>query len=146
MKKKIGHEVGSGNVVADISRHGADEHLIKAHLVFKIGRILKERGLKQIEAAELFGVKQPDVSNMLRGSFRQFSVERLMRFLVALGQDVEIVVKPHTGRREAAQLVPPRPAINVEQARAAAAEIRAMSKGVTLGGLTIKELIAEGQL
>jgi predicted XRE-type DNA-binding protein len=31
---------------------------------------------------------------MLRGEFRQFSVERLLRFLVALDQDVEIVVKP----------------------------------------------------
>lgn len=53
------------------------------------------RGLRQIKAAKLFGVKQPDVSRMLAGDFRQFSVERLMRFLVALGQEVEIVVKPH---------------------------------------------------
>jgi predicted XRE-type DNA-binding protein len=65
---------------------------------------MKKRALKQVEAAKLFGVKQPDVSKMLRGDFRQFSVERLMRFLVALGQDVEIVVKPHRGRREVAQL------------------------------------------
>jgi predicted XRE-type DNA-binding protein len=56
---------------------------------------MKERGLKQIEAAHLFGVRQPDVSKMLRGEFRQFSVERLLRFLVALDQDVEIVIKPH---------------------------------------------------
>jgi predicted XRE-type DNA-binding protein len=64
---------------------------------------MKERGLKQVEAAELFGVKRPDVSKMLRGDFRQFSVERLLRFLVALGQDVEIVVKPsHDTRRPAA--------------------------------------------
>jgi hypothetical protein len=41
---------------------------------------------------------------MLRGDFRQFSVERLLRFLVALGQDVEIVIKPHRGRRYGAQL------------------------------------------
>ena len=65
---------------------------------------MKARKLKQAEAAELFGVKQPDVSKMLRGDFRQFSVERLMRFLVALGQDVEIVVKPHAYSRKAAQL------------------------------------------
>jgi predicted XRE-type DNA-binding protein len=32
---------------------------------------------------------------MLRGEFRQFSVERLLRFLVRLDQDVEIVVRPH---------------------------------------------------
>lgn len=75
----------------------AEDHLLKAQLVLKIGRLMKERGLKQVEAAGLFGVKQPDVSKLLRGDFRQFSVERLLRFLVALGQDVEIVVKPHSG-------------------------------------------------
>jgi len=41
--------------------------------------------------ADLLGIRQPDVSKMLRGEFRQFSVERLLRFLVALNQDVEIV-------------------------------------------------------
>lgn len=101
MKKKVGYEIGSGNVFADIGLPNAEEHLIKARLVLKIDRILKARSLKQIEAARLLGVKQPDISNMLRGDFRQFSVERLMRFLVALGHDVEIVVKPHRGRREA---------------------------------------------
>ncbi len=48
--------------------------------------------------------------------------------------------------RAVARLVPPRPAIGVEQARAAAAGIRAMSEGVTLGSLKIKELVAEGRL
>jgi predicted XRE-type DNA-binding protein len=41
---------------------------------------------------------------MLRGEFRQFSVERLLRFLVALNQDVEIVVKPHGDRDNAPAL------------------------------------------
>src|SRR6266849_9539840 len=82
----------------------ADEHLVKAQLVFKIDTIMKDRGLKQVEAADLFGVRQPDVSKMLRGEFRQFSVERLLRFLVALDQDVEIIVKPHRGRNNAPAL------------------------------------------
>ncbi len=76
----------------------AEEHLIKAQLVYKISRIMKHRRLTQVEAARIFGVKQPDVSKMLRGDFRQFSAERLLNFLVALGHDVEIVVKPHRGR------------------------------------------------
>ena len=104
MSNKKGHETGSGNVFRDIGVPNAEEHLVKAQLVFKIDAILKKRGLRQVEAAELFGVRQPDVSKMLRGEFRQFSVERLLRFLVALDQDVEIVVKPHRSRNDAAAL------------------------------------------
>jgi predicted XRE-type DNA-binding protein len=95
MTGRIANERSSGNVFADIGLPDANEHLIKAKLVVKIDTLMRERGLKQVDAAKLFGVKQPDVSKMLRGDFRQFSVERLMRILVALGQDVEIVVKPH---------------------------------------------------
>lgn len=93
MTKK--YRVGSDNVFADIGLPNANEHLIKAQLVYKIGTILEERGLTQTAAAKLLGVKQPDISKMLRGQFRQFSVERLLRFLVALNHDVEIVVKEH---------------------------------------------------
>jgi predicted XRE-type DNA-binding protein len=92
------YETGSRNVFKDIGVPNAEEHLVKAQLVFKIDSLMKERGLKQVEAAGLFGIRQPDISKMLRGEFRQFSVERLLRFLVALDQDVEIVVKPHRGR------------------------------------------------
>lgn len=88
----------------DLGVPNAEEYLIKAQLVYKIDGLLKQRGLKQAEAAELFGVRQPDVSKMLRGEFRQFSVERLLRFLVALDQDVSIVVKPHRSKDEASVL------------------------------------------
>jgi predicted XRE-type DNA-binding protein len=104
MKKKLNYEIGSGNVFADIGLPNAQEHLVRAELVYKIDGLMKARGLKQAAAAKLFGVKQPDVSKMLRGDFRQFSVERLLRFLVALGQDVDIVVKPHPGARTAPRL------------------------------------------
>lgn len=104
MSNKKRYETGSGNVFKDIGVPNAEEHLVKAQLVFKIDAILKKRGLKQVEAADLFGVRQPDVSKMLRGEFRQFSVERLLRFLVALDQDVEIVVKPHRNRNDAAAM------------------------------------------
>ena len=97
-------ESGSRNVFRDIGVRNPDEHFVKAQLVYKIDTILKERGLRQVEAAGLFGVRQPDVSKMLRGEFRQFSVERLMRFLVALNQDVEITVKPHRSRHDAPAL------------------------------------------
>lgn len=98
------HEKNGRNVFKDIGVPNADEHLVKAQLVFKIDTIMKKRRLKQVEAAHLFGVRQPDISKMLCGEFRQFSVERLLRFLVALGQNVEIVVKPHHDRKNAPAL------------------------------------------
>jgi predicted XRE-type DNA-binding protein len=103
MRKKS-YEIGSGNVFKDLGIPNAEEHLVKAQLVFKIETIMNDRGLKQTVAANLLGVKQPDVSKMLRGDFKQFSVERLLRFLVALNQDVEIVVRPHRGRSDTAAL------------------------------------------
>jgi predicted XRE-type DNA-binding protein len=98
------YEIGGRNVFEDIGVANPEEHLTKAKLVFKIDTILKRRGLKQREAAELFGVRQADVSKMLRGEFRQFPVERLLRFLAALNQDVEIIVKPHRDKRNAPAL------------------------------------------
>ena len=98
------YEIGSGNVFQDIGVPNPEEHLVKAQIVFRIDGIIKKRRLKQVEAADLLGFRQPDVSKMLRGEFRQFSVERLLRFLVALNQDVEIVVKPHRGRSDAPAL------------------------------------------
>jgi predicted XRE-type DNA-binding protein len=89
----------TGNVYADLGIKNAEEHALKAELVHQIGAALKEEGLNQTEAARRLGITQPDVSNMLRGHFRQFSVERLLRFLVALGQDVEIVVRPAAATR-----------------------------------------------
>jgi predicted XRE-type DNA-binding protein len=103
-KKKTVYEVGSANVFADLRLPNAEEHLIKAQLVYKIETVMKERKLKQAKAARLFGIKQPDISKMLRGDFQQFSVDRLLRFLVALGQDVEIIIKPNPNSRQPAQL------------------------------------------
>ncbi len=101
-RKALEQEPGTGNVFADLGLPDASEHLIKAGLVVRIDRIIRERKLTQAAAAELMGIDQPKVSAMLAGQFRGYSVERLMRFLVALGHDVEIVVKPR--KRGAAEL------------------------------------------
>ena len=60
----------------------------------RIDRTIRRRKLTQAAAARLMGIDQPKISTMLAGQFRGYSVERLLRFLVALGHDVEIVVKP----------------------------------------------------
>lgn len=75
----------SGNVFADLGLSDADQLLAKADLAIEITRIIEERGLTQVEAAELMGVDQPKVSALVRGRLDGFSMERLYRFLNALG-------------------------------------------------------------
>ena len=96
------YETGSHNVFKDLGVPNAEENLVKAQLVFKIDTIMKERRLRQADAADLLGIKQPDVSKMLRGEFRQFSVERLPRFLWRSIRMSKSWVKPHRGRSNAA--------------------------------------------
>ncbi len=94
MKKTcLERELITGNVFADLGLPDAEEHLVKAGLVLKISKAIRARGMTQAEAAAALGIDQPKVSALLRGQFRGYSVERLMRFLVSLGHDVEIVVR-----------------------------------------------------
>lgn len=102
---KIKIERGSGNVFADLGHPDAETHLLKAKLVTRIDEIIRQRGLKQVEAAKLLGLSQPDVSRLLRGSFREYSVERLLRLLMALGRDVEIVIREPRQQRQGKLLV-----------------------------------------
>jgi predicted XRE-type DNA-binding protein len=86
--------VGKGNVYKDLGRPRPAETLAKAELARKIGVLIAKRGLTQSAAAELLKVDQPKVSALVRGRLAGFSLDRLVRFLVLLGSDVKIVVKP----------------------------------------------------
>lgn len=97
--ERVKIERGSNNVFADLGLPDAKTHLLKAGLVARIDSAIRQRGLKQVEAAKLLGLSQPDVSRLLRGNFRDFSVERLLRLLTALGRDVEIVVREPRSER-----------------------------------------------
>ncbi len=83
-----------GNVFADLGVGDPEETLLKAELARQISAQVSARHLTQVEAAELLGLDQPKVSALTRGHLRGFSVERLLRLLLALGSDVEIRVKP----------------------------------------------------
>ena len=85
---------GSGNVFADLGHPHPEQELLKAKLALQIYRLIKRRGLKQAEAGKILGIRQPHVSALMRNRAGAFSVERLMEFLTALGQDVEIAVRP----------------------------------------------------
>lgn len=104
MSDEIKVTPSSGNVFADLGLPNADEELAKADLAFEISRIIEERGFTQVEAAEIMGVDQPKVSALVRYRLDGFSMERLYRFLNALGTDVEIIVRPKPKNREQATL------------------------------------------
>ena len=72
---------------------------VKATLAAKIGEIIKNRHLTQIQAAEIPGMPQPKLSGMLRGQFRGISETKMLECMNRLGRDVEIVVrKPYRSR------------------------------------------------
>lgn len=90
---------GSGNVFADLGFAEPGEELAKAQLASLIAQVIKRRRLTQAAAASLMGVDQPKVSALLNGRIANFSSERLMRLLTALGRDVDIIVRRASGRR-----------------------------------------------
>ena len=95
---------GTGNVFADLDLPDAGERQTKTRLALVLNRIIKDQGLKQIDAARLLSVPQPKVSALVNYRLEGFSVEKLIDFIVALGRDVEIIVRPKRGS-DAARVV-----------------------------------------
>jgi predicted XRE-type DNA-binding protein len=98
-------EAGSGNVFADLGIPNPDLALAKAKLVQRIRAILAERKLTQSSAAQILGLDQPKVSALVRGNVEGYSLDRLFRFLNALGQRIEINVTSSRKSKEAAPRV-----------------------------------------
>ena len=105
MTAKRDYSRSSGNVFADLGLPRAEEALAKAEFARKISAIIQERRLTQAEAARILGVDQPKISALKRGRLSGFSLERMLRFLILLGRDVEIVVKPRPRSRTQARLL-----------------------------------------
>ena len=97
-KTGIPVEPSSGNVFDDIGLGQSAELLVKSELAARIAVIIEKRGLTQAKAAEILGIDQPGVSDLVRGRLRGFSSDRLFRFLNAFGQDIKIVIVPQPPR------------------------------------------------
>ena len=94
MGKKIKFEESSGNVFADLNLPDAEELFLKATLGYEVFQIIADRKLTQAEAANILGVKQPEISRLKNGKFNHYSVERLLTFLTRLNHDIEIRLVP----------------------------------------------------
>jgi predicted XRE-type DNA-binding protein len=93
---------GSGNIFADLRLPNPELELLKAELTLQIYRIIKQRNLTQKQAGKILGISQPHVSALARNRAGNFSIGKLLDFLTALGQNVEITVKP--ARKEQGEL------------------------------------------
>ncbi len=100
----IEFEIGSGNVYADLGFPDAEEMRVKAQLATKIGEIIKARRWSQQKAAEVIGISQPKLSEMLRGHFRGISETKMLDGLARLGRDVQITVGPARRRTTPGQV------------------------------------------
>ncbi len=97
--------VESGNVFADLKVPRPEEALAKAELAHKVTALIERRGMIQAEAATPLYVDQPKISALRRGRLSGFSLDRLVRFVVLLDHDVEIVVKKRSRSRGPARLL-----------------------------------------
>ncbi len=91
MKEKI--TKGSGNVYKDLEFAQPEEWQAKAQLASAIIASIDEREWTQVQAAQYLGTKQVEISNIKRGQFDRFTIDRLMQYLRKLNSDVQISIK-----------------------------------------------------
>ncbi|MCZ6804573.1 MAG: helix-turn-helix transcriptional regulator [Proteobacteria bacterium] len=86
----------SGNVFVDLGfeKEEAANLKIRTELIIKIHDCIEKRGLKQKDAAELLGVKQPDISAIMKGKIGLFTIDRLVNFLTRLNHTVKVTSTP----------------------------------------------------
>lgn len=66
---------------------------IRSHAMIALRDVIQERGLTQTQAAKLFGVSQPRVSDLTRGHIERFSVDALIEMLARAGYRVDLTVR-----------------------------------------------------
>ncbi|MET3219264.1 putative XRE-type DNA-binding protein [Bradyrhizobium japonicum] len=99
MSKAIKATAGSDNILADLGFANPEEELLKAKLIRELRAIIKRRKLTQTKAAELLGLKQPDVSALVTGRVGKFSIDRIVRCLDRLNYRVDVVIRHKPVRR-----------------------------------------------
>lgn len=96
MSEELLVQESSGNVFQDIGLKNPEIYQAKAEIARQIGKLIEARGLSQQKAAEILGVDQPKVSALLHGRLSGFSYERLLKFLMRLNCEIQIVIKPRS--------------------------------------------------
>jgi predicted XRE-type DNA-binding protein len=71
----------------------AENLKMRADLMRELRSIIRGRGMKQKQAAELFGVSQPRISDLTRGKIDEFSIDSLVNMLAHAGMTVDVSIR-----------------------------------------------------
>lgn len=89
MKKTSDSYLSVWDALADTPEQAANLRA-RADLMRQIAERIQQKGWKQVEAAELCGVTQPRINDLLRGRVSRFSLDALVNIATALGQRVSV--------------------------------------------------------
>ena len=94
--KRVAFEQSTGNVYRDLGFSAAEAEylLLRSRLMLMVTRLIGDRGLTQIDAARLFGVSQPRVSDVVRGRIDRFTIDALVEMLARAGVRLDVVALP----------------------------------------------------
>ena len=93
---KVTMTKGSGNVFADLG-FDADEAqnlLLRSQTMMAVEHWYKASGLTQAKAAQVLGITQPRLSQMLKGRIGEFSLDALVNMATRAGMRVGLTIKP----------------------------------------------------
>lgn len=105
MDRNEGVTSSSGNVFADLGLSNPEDHMVKAQLAVQIKRFIKNKGWKQAQAAEIIGIGQPKLSQILRGELSGISIDRLMKIVMRLGHSIEVRISEEERAPDEVQLL-----------------------------------------
>lgn len=96
-------EQSSGNVFRDVGfgPKEAESLRLRAQLMVEVRRLIRARKLTQRAAANLLGVTQPRVSDLIRGKIDLFSIDTLVNMLARGGMRVQLRISGVDRRRRA---------------------------------------------
>jgi predicted XRE-type DNA-binding protein len=85
----------SGNVFVDLGFEGpeAENLRLRSELMIELKHIIDARQLTQNQAADLLGIQQSRVSDLVRGRIDRFSIDTLVKLLGKAGRCVEMKIK-----------------------------------------------------
>ena len=91
----------TGNVFVDVGFCPREaEHLrLRAKLMAALRQLIEQRKLTQVRAAELLGVTQPRISDLMRGKIDLFSFDTLVSMLAVAGMHVDMTIEAAAQRR-----------------------------------------------